>query len=170
MANTSVNGWRLILFILFSIFPIACFSNCGADLVVFVSKNGKWNQIDGDSLLRSGDRLRIELETTNACYMAFFWKDARNQVFNLTPKSITPGNSNKIVPYNLYTLPGSGQVYILDHSTGSEILVMAASDAPIANLNALGRLISRHEFATSSGMIRINRYDLRWVVLRHRGS
>ena len=168
MENTSGKGWFLGAFILFALFPIACFSSCGSDLIVFASKSGKWHQVDGDSPLRSGDRLRIELQTTNACYMAFFWKDARNQVFNLTPKSINLGDSQQTVPYHRYALPGNGRVYTLDHSTGNEILVLAASDVPIANLNALGRLISRSEFATSSGMIRIDRYDLRWMVLRHR--
>ena len=167
MTNTNLGGLFLIVFIALFLVPASGFTSCEANLIVLVKKSGEWYEIDDHSPLRSGDQLRILLETAFPCYIAFFWKDSQNQVFNLTPKTANNGNVTKTMPHQVYALPGNERVYTLDDSTGNETLILVTSDSPITNLNALGRFIARHHFVEFSELIPIAGYNLKWKIILH---
>ena len=157
----------LATFILLSFFPSMGSASCGASLSVIGKINGKWHEINDGIPLRSGQQLRIQLNTVSSCYLEFFWRDSQNQVFNLTPRRISEQTDKTTVPGQVYVLPSNNDLYMLDDSPGSETLVLVTSNSPIIDLNALGRFIARRGFPPTSGSTKLDLLELTWKRISH---
>jgi len=91
--------------------------------------NGPYKEVDTDSTFRSGDRLKIDVESNDGAYLYVVSRGSSGNWSVIFPTKEVDNGNNFISPYRPYTVPNSGRFYF-DDQAGEEKLFIVLSRKP----------------------------------------
>jgi len=91
--------------------------------------NGAYKEVDTDSTFRSGDRLKIDVESNDGAYLYVVSRGSSGNWSVIFPTREVDNGNNFIAPYRPYTVPNSGRFYF-DDQAGEEKLFIVLSRKP----------------------------------------
>jgi hypothetical protein len=92
-----------------------------------------YREVDTDSVFRSGDRLKIQVEANEGAYLYVVARGSSGNWSVLFPSSEVENGNNFISPFRPYMVPGTGRFYF-DDQAGEEKLFIVLARKPEANL------------------------------------
>lgn len=95
--------------------------------------NAAYREVDPDSIFRSGDRLKIQVEANEGAYLYVVARGSSGNWSVLFPSSDVDNGNNFIAPFRPYMVPGTGRFYF-DDQAGEEKLFIVLARKPESNL------------------------------------
>ena len=95
--------------------------------------NSAYREVDTDSIFRSGDRLKIQVEANEGAYLYVVARGSSGNWSVLFPSSDVDNGNNFISPFRPYMVPGTGRFYF-DDQAGEEKLFIVLARKPESNL------------------------------------
>lgn len=121
--------------------PVSTVANVPLGLRYSVLKRdvaGKFNEVDADSTFRSGDRIRLHVDTNTTGYLYVVMKGSSGNWRLLFPSSDVDGGNNRIVRGTSQQIPaGDTGQFVFDDQSGTEKLFLVLSRKPEADLDKL---------------------------------
>lgn len=100
--------------------------------------NGKFVEVDPDSTFRSGDRIRLTVDTNTAGYLYVVMQGSSGNWRLLFPSPEVDGGSNRIEKGASQQIPsGDTGQFVFDQQAGTEKLFLVLSRKPEADLDKL---------------------------------
>lgn len=101
-------------------------------------ESGKFVEVDSDSTFRSGDRIRLNVDTNTAGYLYVVIQGSSGNWRLLFPSADAEGGSNRIVKGSSQQIPaGDRGQFVFDDQSGTEKLFLVLSRKPEADLDKL---------------------------------
>jgi hypothetical protein len=98
--------------------------------------NGAYNEVDTDTIFRSGDKIRVSVESNDRAYL-YIVQQGSSKTWNLLfPNQDTEQGSNRVERNREYEIPG-GARFAFDEQPGTERLYLILSRSPEADLERL---------------------------------
>ena len=91
--------------------------------------NSSYKEVDTDSTFRSGDRLKIEVESNEGAYLYVVSRGSSGNWSVIFPTKEVDNGNNFIAPFRPYTVPNSGR-FFFDDQAGEEKLFIVLSRKP----------------------------------------
>ena len=91
--------------------------------------NAAYKEVDTESVFRSGDRLKIEIESNDGAYLYVVSRGSSGNWSVIFPTKEVDNGNNFIAPFRPYTVPNSGRFYF-DDQAGEEKLFIVLSRKP----------------------------------------
>jgi hypothetical protein len=104
--------------------------------ILLSRENAAYREVDTDSIFRSGDRLKIQVESNEGAYLYVVARGSSGNWSVLFPSSEVENGNNFIAPFRPYMVPGTGRFYF-DDQAGEEKLFIVLARKPEANLEDL---------------------------------
>lgn len=104
--------------------------------ILLSRENAAYREVDTDSIFRSGDRLKIQVEANEGAYLYVVARGSSGNWSVLFPSSEVDNGNNFIAPFRPYMVPGTGRFYF-DDQAGEEKLFIVLARKPEANLEDL---------------------------------
>jgi len=99
---------------------------------------GKFVEVDPDAAFRSGDRIRISVDTNTSGYLYVVMQGSSGNWKLLFPSDEAGGGSNRIEKGSSQQIPGADKrPLVFDQQTGTEKLFLVLSRKPEADLDKL---------------------------------
>ena len=97
---------------------------------------GRYDEVDTDTVFRSGDKIRVSVESNDNGYL-YIVQQGSSKTWNLLfPNEETESGSNRIQRNREYDLPGGGR-FTFDEQPGAERLFIVLTRQPEADLEKL---------------------------------
>ena len=90
---------------------------------------GAYKEVDTESTFRSGDRLKIDVESNEGAYLYVVSRGSSGNWSVIFPTKEVDNGNNFIAPFRPYTVPNSGRFYF-DDQAGEEKLFIVLSRKP----------------------------------------
>lgn len=100
--------------------------------IVLSRDNGPYQEVDTSSIFRSGDRLKINVESNDGAYLYVVARGSSGNWSVIFPTAEVDNGNNFIAPFKSYTVPNPGRFYF-DNQAGEEKLFIVLSRKPEAN-------------------------------------
>lgn len=98
--------------------------------------DGQYNEVDSDTVFRSGDKIRVSVEANDGAYL-YIVQQGSSKAWNvLFPNEDTEHGNNHIQRNREYELPGGGR-FTFDEQPGTERLFLVLSRRPEPDLEKL---------------------------------
>ncbi len=97
---------------------------------------GTYREVDPNSIFRSGDKIRIEVESNDAGFLYIVQQGSSKTWQALFPNSEIDGGNNRIAAGQRYTLPG-GARFTFDEQPGAERLFVILTRQPEPDIEKL---------------------------------
>ncbi len=91
--------------------------------------SGAYKEVDTESTFRSGDRLKIDVESNEGAYLYVVSRGSSGNWSVIFPTKEVDNGNNFIAPFRPYTVPNSGRFYF-DDQAGEEKLFIVLSRKP----------------------------------------
>ncbi|MCX6603104.1 MAG: DUF4384 domain-containing protein [Acidobacteria bacterium] len=91
--------------------------------------NAAYKEVETESVFRSGDRLKIEVESNEGAYLYVVSRGSSGNWSVIFPTKEVDNGNNFIAPFRPYTVPNSGRFYF-DDQAGEEKLFIVLSRKP----------------------------------------
>lgn len=121
--------------------PVSTVANVPLGLRYSVLKRdaaGKFNEVDADSTFRSGDRIRLHVDTNTTGYLYVVMQGSSGNWRLLFPSADVDGGNNRIVKGTSQQIPaGDTGQFVFDDQSGTEKLFLVLSRKPEADLDKL---------------------------------
>ncbi len=101
--------------------------------ILLSRENAAYSEVDTESIFRSGDRLKIQVEANEGAYLYVVARGSSGNWSVLFPSSEVDNGNNFIAPFRPYMVPGTGRFYF-DDQAGEEKLFIVLARKPEANL------------------------------------
>jgi hypothetical protein len=100
--------------------------------------SGKFAEVDADSTFRSGDRIRLHVDTNTSGYLYVVMQGSSGNWRLLFPSSEVEGGNNRIEKGSSQQIPaGDKGQFVFDQQSGTEKLFLVLSRKPEADLDKL---------------------------------
>jgi hypothetical protein len=101
-------------------------------------ENGKFVEVDPDATFRSGDRIRLHVDTNTPGYLYVVMQGSSGNWRLLFPSSEVEGGSNRIEKGTAQQIPaGDTGQFVFDQQSGTEKLFLVLSRKPEGDLDKL---------------------------------
>jgi hypothetical protein len=101
---------------------------------ILLSREGAdYREVDAESVFRSGDRLKIQVEANTGAYLYVVARGSSGNWSVLFPTTEVENGSNFVAPFRPYLVPATGRFYF-DDQAGEEKLFLVLARKPEANL------------------------------------
>jgi hypothetical protein len=121
--------------------PVANVANVPLGLrysVLRREENGKFVEVDPDATFRSGDRIRLHVDTNTPGYLYVVMQGSSGNWRLLFPSSEVEGGSNRIEKGSAQQIPaGDTGQFVFDQQSGTEKLFLVLSRKPEGDLDKL---------------------------------
>src|SRR3982750_1420054 len=99
------------------------------------NSEGRYDEVDTDSEFRSGDMIRVSVESNDAGYL-YIVQQGSSKTWNLLfpNEKVT---TNRVERNREYDIPGSGNRFTFDEQPGNERMFLVLSPRPEADLEKL---------------------------------
>ena len=101
--------------------------------ILLSRENRDYREVDTESVFRSGDRLKIQVEANAGAYLYVVARGSSGNWSVLFPTSEVENGSNLVAPFRPYLVPATGRFYF-DDQAGEEKLFLVLARRPEANL------------------------------------
>lgn len=98
--------------------------------------NGDYLEVDPETIFRSGDKIRVSVESNDAAYLYIVQQGSSKTWSVLFPNQDTEGGSNFVAPNRRYVIPNEAR-FTFDEQPGSERIFVVLSRMPEENLESL---------------------------------
>jgi hypothetical protein len=98
--------------------------------------NGEYREVKAETVFRSGDRLKIQVEANTGAYLYVVARGSSGNWSVLFPASEVENGSNFVTPFRPYAVPATGRFYF-DDQPGVERLFLVLARKPEAHLEDL---------------------------------
>jgi hypothetical protein len=102
----------------------------------------QYDEVDVDSVFRSGDGIRLSIESNDDAYLYIVNKGSSGSWNVLFPSSQIENGNNHVQAHRRYEVPGGGQ-FTFENPAGEERLFVVLSREPEADLEGLIYSLSR---------------------------
>jgi hypothetical protein len=100
------------------------------------SPEGRYDEVDTDTVFRSGDKIRVSVESNDSGYL-YIVQQGSSKTWNLLfPNEDTENGSNHVQRNREYDLPGGGR-FTFDEQPGNERMFIVLSRRPEPDLEKL---------------------------------
>jgi len=111
--------------------------------------SGKFAEVDADSTFRSGDRIRLHVDTNTTGYLYVVMQGSSGNWRLLFPSAEVDGGNNRIVKGTSQQIPaGDTGQFVFDDQSGTEKLFLVLSRKPEEDLDKLIYSINRTIFGS----------------------
>ena len=104
--------------------------------VLLSRESTAYREVDTETVFRSGDRLKIQVETNAEGYLYVVARGSSGNWSVLFPASEVENGSNRVTPFRPYLTPATGRFYF-DGQAGEERLFLVLARKPEAQLEDL---------------------------------
>jgi uncharacterized protein DUF4384 len=114
------------------------------------SPDGPYDEVDTDTIFKSGDKIRVSVESNDAAYL-YIVQQGSSKTWNvLFPNEETEEGSNHIQRNREYEIPGGGR-FTFDEQAGSEKMFIILTRRPEPDLEKLIYSLSKGASVPASG-------------------
>jgi Domain of unknown function (DUF4384) len=114
------------------------------------SPDGPYDEVDTDTIFKSGDKIRVSVESNDAAYL-YIVQQGSSKTWNvLFPNDETEQGSNHIQRNREYEIPGGGR-FTFDEQAGSEKMFIILTRRPEPDLEKLIYSLSKGASVPASG-------------------
>jgi hypothetical protein len=99
--------------------------------------SGAYREVDPDTSFRTGDAIRLQVETNTTGYLYVVTQGTSGQWQLLFPRPEVSGGSNRVEPHIKVEVPGDKGVWKFDEHAGTEKLFVVLARQPEADLDKL---------------------------------
>jgi hypothetical protein len=99
--------------------------------------NGAYREVDPDTSFRTGDAIRLQVETNTPGYLYVVTQGTSGQWQLLFPRPEVAGGSNRVEPHAKIEVPGEKGVWKFDEHAGTEKLFLVLARQPEPDLDKL---------------------------------
>lgn len=104
--------------------------------VMRLAGGGSFEEVDPDSVFRSGDRIRVTLQVNDPGYLYVVHQGSSGVWKVLFPSAEVGNGSNRVSPGQSYEIPPGGRFYF-DEQAGVERLFLVVARQPVDDLDSL---------------------------------
>lgn len=101
-----------------------------------MNSDGEYVEVDPETVFRSGDKIRVAVETNDSAYLYIAHQGSSNSWAPLFPNEDTEAGDNRVRRNRRYMVPGTGRFYF-DEQPGNERMMIVLSREPVADLEKL---------------------------------
>jgi hypothetical protein len=98
--------------------------------------DGAYSEVDTDTIFRSGDKIRVSVESNDRAHLYIVQQGTSNTWNLLFPNEDTEQGSNRVERNHEYEIPGGGR-FTFDEQPGTERMFIILSRQPEADLEKL---------------------------------